>query len=223
MKPAERAIKGDEPQSSTQPPSQSVAPRSVQSNSHVIVQSAPRSPPIHVPPSTPTPTQLTPRSTAHLPRLSVPLAPAENSVTPQKRKYAGEDKGSPLKRVHTVPSERQEELNIQFHSLQTSTPSSKTTPRQVMAYVEVPPLPSAWRTPSKKRPLPTSMSTPADNFDASGSEEDDVRYNFGIHASVKLSARRTGDRDERGRKIFFDVSSIIHLPFSTPRKTLRAY
>lgn len=197
MKPAERAIKGDEPQSSTQPPSQSVAPRSVQSNSHVIVQSAPRSPPIHVPPSTPTPTQLTPRSTAHLPRLSVPLAPAENSVTPQKRKYAGEDKGSPLKRVHTVPSERQEELNIQFHSLQTSTPSSRTTPRQVMAYVEVPPLPSAWRTPSKKRPLPTSMSTPADNFDASGSEEDDVRYNFGIHAGVKLSARRTGDRDER--------------------------
>lgn len=197
MKPAERAIKGDEPQSSTQPPSQSVAPRSVQSNSHVIVQSAPRSPPIHVPPSTPTPTQLTPRSTAHLPRFSVPLAPAENSVTPQKRKYAGEDKGSPLKRVHTVPSERQEELNIQFHSLQTSTPSSRTTPRQVMAYVEVPPLPSAWRTPSKKRPLPTSMSTPADNFDASGSEEDDVRYNFGIHASVKLSARRTGDRDER--------------------------
>lgn len=197
MKPAERAIKGDEPQSSTQPPSQSVAPRSVQSNSHVIVQSAPRSPPIHVPPSTPTPTQLTPRSTAHLPRFSVPLAPAENSVTPQKRKYAGEDKGSPLKRVHTVPSERQEELNIQFHSLQTSTPSSRTTPRQVMAYVEVPPLPSAWRTPSKKRPLPTSMSTPADNFDASGSEEDDVRYNFGIHAGVKLSARRTGDRDER--------------------------
>lgn len=197
MKPAERAIRGDEPQNSIQPPSQSVAPRSVQSNSHVIVQSAPRSPPIHVPPSTPTPTQLTPRSTAHLPRLSVPLAPAENSVTPQKRKYGGEDKGSPLKRVHTVPSERQEDLNIQFHSLQTSTPSSRTTPRQVMAYVEVPPLPSAWRTPSKKRPLPTSMSTPADNFDASGSEDDDVRYKFGIHASVKLSARRTGDRDER--------------------------
>jgi cohesin loading factor subunit SCC2 len=92
-----------------------------------------------------------------------------------------------------------------------------------MAYVEVPPLPSAWRTPSKKQPLPTSMSTPADNFDALGSEEDDVRYNFGIHASVKLSARRPGDRDERGRKISFDVSSIIHLPFSTPRKTLCAY
>ncbi|KAG1898204.1 uncharacterized protein F5891DRAFT_490571 [Suillus fuscotomentosus] len=194
MKQAERDIKEDELQHSTQTPSQPVAPRSVQSqsNSHLIVQSAPRSPQIHVAPSAPTSTQLTPRSTAHLP---VPLAPAENSVTPQKRKYTGEDKGSPLKRVHTVPSECQEELNI--HSLQTSTPSSRTTPRQVMAYVEVPPLPSAWRTPSKKRPLSTSMSTPAYNFDASGSEEDDVRYKFGIHASVKLSARRTGDRDER--------------------------
>ncbi|KAG2340137.1 hypothetical protein BDR05DRAFT_553803 [Suillus weaverae] len=194
MKPAERDIKGDEPQHSTQPPSQPVAPRSVQSNSQLIEQSALRSPPIHVPLSTPTSTQLTPRPTARLP---VPLAPSENSVTLQKRKYASEDKGSPLKRIHTVPSERQEELNIQSHSLQTSTPSSRTTPRQVMAYVEVPPLPSAWRTPSKKRPLPTSMSIPADNLDASGSEEDDTRYKFGIHASVKLSARRTGDRDER--------------------------
>ncbi|KAG1749340.1 hypothetical protein EDB19DRAFT_1682083 [Suillus lakei] len=197
MKPTERDIKGDEPQHSTQPPSQPVAPRSVQSNSRLIVQPAVRSSPIHVPPSTLTSTQLSPHSTAHLPRLPVPLTPAENSVTPQKRKYAGDDKGSPLKRVHTVPLECEEELNIQFHSLQTSTPSSRTTPRQVMAYVEVPPLPSAWRTPSKKRSLPTSMSNPQDNFDASGSEEDDARYRFGIYASVKLSARRTGDRDER--------------------------
>ncbi|KAG2144172.1 uncharacterized protein EDB93DRAFT_1154179 [Suillus bovinus] len=196
IKPTERDLKEDEPQHSLQLPSQPVAPRSVQpqSNSHLIVQSVPRSPQIHAPPSTPTSTQLTPWSTA---RLSVPLASAENSLTPQKRKYAGEDKGSPLKRVHTVPSERQEELNIQFHSLQPSTPSSRTTPRQVMAYVELPPIPSAWRTPSKKRPLPTSMSTPADNLDASGSEDDDARYKFGIHASVRLSARRTGDRDER--------------------------
>ncbi|KAG2365159.1 hypothetical protein BDR07DRAFT_1607621 [Suillus spraguei] len=193
----ERDIKGDEPRHSTQPPSQPVAPQFVQSNSHLIVESTVRSLPIHVHPSTPTSTQLNPRSTPRLPRPPVPLALAENSVTPQKRKYVGEDKGSPLKRVHTVPSECQEELNTQFHPLQTSTPSSRTTPRQVMAYVEVPPLPSAWRTPSKKRPLPTSMSTSADDFDASGSEEDDIRYKLGIHASAKLSARRTGDRDER--------------------------
>ncbi|KAG0704778.1 hypothetical protein DFH29DRAFT_981273 [Suillus ampliporus] len=126
------------------------------------------------------------------------VASRENSVTPQKRKYAGEDKGSPLKRVHTVSLEPQEELNMQFRSLQTTPSSSRVTPRQVMAYVEVPPLPSVWRTPSKKQSLPPSMSTPPDNLDASGSdEEDDARYKLDIHASVKMSARRTGDRDER--------------------------
>ncbi|KAG2115459.1 hypothetical protein DEU56DRAFT_932992 [Suillus clintonianus] len=201
MKPAERDIKGDEPQNSTQPstqpPSQPRTPRSVQSNFHETVQPAVRSLPINVPPSTPTSTQQTPHSTPRLSRLPIPLAPTDNSVTPQKRKCAGEDKGSPLKRVHTVPLEPQEELNNQFNSLHTSTPSSRTTPRQVMAYVAVPPLPSVWRTPSKKQSLPTSMPTSPDNFDASGSDEDDARYKFGIQASVKLSARRTGDRDER--------------------------
>ncbi|KAG1743247.1 uncharacterized protein EDB91DRAFT_1126495 [Suillus paluster] len=196
-KPVEHDVKGEEPPRSNQPPSQ-VTPRSLQSNSPSVVQPAIPSPPIHVPPSTHASQQLTPRSTARLHRLPVLSTPGENTVTPKKRKYAGEDKGSPLKRVHTLSVEPQEESNMQSRSLQSSTPSSRVTPRQVMAYVEVPPLPSVWRTPSKKQSLPTSMSTPPDNIDASGSdEEDDARYKLGIHASVKMSARRTGDRDER--------------------------
>lgn len=210
-KSTERHIKGEEPLHFTQQLSQ-VAPQSVQSNTHLVVQQAITSPQIHVPQSAHPPAQVTPRSTAHRsstqvtprsppPPLPVHSLPADNNVTPRKRKYADEVKGSPLKRMHTVPSEPQEELPIQSRSLQTTPSSCRATPRHVMAYVELPPLPSVWRTPSKKHTLTPSTLTRSDNFDASGSEgEDDRHCNFGTYASVKSSARRTGDRDERGRK-----------------------
>ncbi|OAX39889.1 hypothetical protein K503DRAFT_738603 [Rhizopogon vinicolor AM-OR11-026] len=197
-KSAERDTKGGTILHSTQQLSQ-VASQTLQSNTHLVVQQAiPSSPQVHVPPSTRPPTQVTPRPVDHSPRLSVPSLPTDNSTTPKKRKYADEIKGSPLKRVHTAPPEPQEERHVQFRSLQTTPSSSKATPRHVMAYVELPPLPNAWRTPSKKHSLTPSTSARPGNVDASGSEEeDDSQYKHETHASVKSSARRTGDRDER--------------------------
>jgi cohesin loading factor subunit SCC2 len=211
-KPAERSIKGEQPLRSTQQLSQ-VASESLQSNSHLGVQQAIPTPQIHVVPSTCSSTPVTPRSNANPPCLLVSSLPTDNSLTPRKRKYADEVKGSPLKRVHTVPSEPQEESRAQSRSLQATPSSSRATPRHVMAYVELPPLPSAWRTPSKKH---SSTSTRPENFDASGSEEeDDLRYKLGTYTSVKSSARRTGDRDERGGKPAIDVLLFIYFLFST--------
>lgn len=95
-------------------------------------------------------------------------------------------------------------------SLNIVTPT--TTKRIVnMAYVSVPPSP--WLTPSSSRKGSTHMNsangkinnlndTP-DDLGGYGSEEDgpsSPTKRRGIMDSVKSSARRTGDRDERGRK-----------------------
>jgi cohesin loading factor subunit SCC2 len=239
-KPPDRDTKGEEPLHSTKLLPQ-VAP---QSNTHLVVQQAIPSPRVHVPPSPhpstqatprsipdpsrlpvpPSPhpsTQATPRSIRDPPRLPVPSLPLDNIVTPKKRKYADEIKGSPLKRMHTLPSQPQDKLHVQF---QTTPFSSKATPRHVMAYVELPPLPSAWRTPSKKHSFTPFTSTRPDDFDPLGSEEeDDSQYKLDTYANAKSSARRTGDRDERGGKPAIDVPSFIHVSFSASRKAFFAY
>jgi len=216
-KPPDRDTKGEEPLHFTKLLPQ-VAP---QSNTHLVVQQAIPSPRVHVPPSPHPSTQATPRSIPDPPRLPVPSLPVDNIVTPKKRKYADEIKGSPLKRMHTSPSQPQDKLHVQF---QTTPFSSKATPRHVMAYVELPPLPSAWRTPSKKHSLTPFTSTRPDDFDALGSEEeDDSQYKLDTYANAKSSARRTGDRDERGGKPAIDVSSFIHVSFSASRKAFFAY
>jgi cohesin loading factor subunit SCC2 len=94
-------------------------------------------------------------------------------------------------------------------SLNIVTPT--TTKRIVnMAYVSVPPSP--WLTPSSSRKGSAHMystngkiklnDTP-DDLGGYGSEEDgpsSPTKRRGIMDSVKSSARRTGDRDERGQK-----------------------
>lgn len=211
-KPPGRDTKGEGPLHSTKLLSQVTS----QFNTHLATPS----PRVHVPPSPHPSSQVTPRSTPD-PRLPVPSLPVDNIVTPKKRKYADEIKGSPLKRMHTLPSQPQDELHVQF---QTTPSSSKATPRHVMAYVELPSLPSAWKTPSKKHSLTPLTSTRQDDFDASGSEEeDDSQYKLDTYANAKSSARRTGDRDERGGKPAIGVSSFIHVSFSASRKAFFAY
>lgn len=116
------------------------------------------------------------------PQVSVPLTPSTTSSSFSKMSAAS--------------------LNI-------VTPT--TTKRIVnMAYVSVPPSP--WLTPSSSRKGSTHMystngknklnDTP-DDLGGYGSEEDgpsSPTKRRGIVDSVKSSARRTGDRDERGRK-----------------------
>lgn len=203
-KSAERGMKGEALLHFSQQLPQ-VAPQSVQSNTRFVVQQAIPSPQTHVPQSACSSTQVTPRSTIRPP--PVPSPTADGNVTPRKRKFAEEVRSSPLKRVHTVPSKPQEELPVQLPSLPTTPSSRGATPRHVMAYVELPPLPNAWRTPSKKCSLTPSTSTRPHNADASGSEEDDLHYNLGT--GVKSSARRTGDRDERGGKPSIDAPCLL--------------
>lgn len=112
----------------------------------------------------------------------------ETVSTPRKRKSPEGLSTPSLKRVqtsvpqHTTPASR-------AISTTPSQTSSKTTPRQVMAYVHVPP--ASWKTPSKKR----SRDEVAVSDE---SEEEESRYaQRDVLASVKSSARRTGDRDER--------------------------
>lgn len=122
----------------------------------------------------------------------------ETISTPRKRK-SPEGLSTPSKRIqtsapqHTTPASR-------AVSTAPSQTSSKTTPRQVMAYVHVPP--ASWKTPSKKR-LRDEVGV------SDESEEEESRYTQrGVLASVKSSARRTGDRDERGK---FDRGSYTSI------------
>ncbi|KAI6114285.1 sister chromatid cohesion C-terminus-domain-containing protein [Pisolithus sp. B1] len=144
-----------------------------------------------------------PRS--HPPNL--PLLPlAEASTTPRKRK-SPEDVSTPSpKRIQTYSSER-------------STPSAKTvsttpskeskTPRHVLAYVNVPP--PSWKTPSGKQ------SRSGEHAGSDYSEDDD-EHRHNVQASVKSSARRTGDRDERAplEKLTTLIEDIFEAEDSLP-------
>lgn len=118
-----------------------------------------------------------------------PISVDEKVSTPRKRK-SPEDFGTPShKRIqssvpqHITPASR-------AISSTPSQPSGKTTPRQVIAYVHVPP--ASWKTPSKKRLR--------DDIAVSDESDEESRYTQrDVLASVKSSARRTGDRDERGK------------------------
>ncbi|KAF9220470.1 hypothetical protein BS17DRAFT_739205 [Gyrodon lividus] len=112
----------------------------------------------------------------------------EPSVTPRKRKSPDELVTPSQKRIHAAnPTE----------STPTARPSSgasshvsSKTPRQVLAYVNVPT--PTWKTPSKESSKPSDHPASGDESD----EEDDHTHRE-IQASAKSSARRTGDRDER--------------------------
>ncbi|KAI6042629.1 sister chromatid cohesion C-terminus-domain-containing protein [Pisolithus marmoratus] len=136
-----------------------------------------------------------------------PLLPlAEASTTPRKRK-SPEDISTPSpKRIQTCTSERSTPSVMTINT----TPSKESkTPRHVLAYVNVPP--PSWRTPSGKQLKPGERA-------GSDYSEDDDEYRHGAQSSVKLSARRTGDRDERAplEKLTTLIEDIFEAEDSLP-------
>ncbi|KAH7925870.1 hypothetical protein BV22DRAFT_1088167 [Leucogyrophana mollusca] len=117
-----------------------------------------------------------------------PLAvapPASPVTTPLKRKSADPVNTPSVKRIHTLK-------DVRAPSASATPSSSKSTPRQMFAYVQVPPLPASYFTPSKKQHNQIKMP------EGRSDEEDDYHSGYEHLESVKSSARRTGDRDDRG-------------------------
>ncbi|KIK26649.1 hypothetical protein PISMIDRAFT_94435 [Pisolithus microcarpus 441] len=139
--------------------------------------------------------------------LNPPLLPlAEASTTPRKRK-SPEDVSTPSpKRIQTYASER----STPGARTVSTTPSKESkTPRHVLAYVNVPP--PSWKTPSGKQ------SGPGEHAGSDYSEDDD-EHRHNVQASVKTSARRTGDRDERAplEKLTTLIEDIFEAEDSVP-------
>ncbi|KAF9235171.1 hypothetical protein BU15DRAFT_51679 [Melanogaster broomeanus] len=135
-----------------------------------------------------------PNSAPHHPPLQAEPSPTkppasvdpQPSVTPRKRKFPEELKTPSQKRIHTTnPTESTSPDRSSSEAV------SSKTPRQVLAYVNVPA--PTWKTPSRKSSKPPHHPTSGDESD----EEDYHNAHRDIQASVKSSARRTGDRDER--------------------------
>lgn len=118
------------------------------------------------------------------PKQPPPPAAPQPSVTPRKRKSPDELITPSQKRIQAAnPTNSPSTLRS---TSETPSHRSSKSSRQVLAYVNVPP--PTWKTPSTQ---PPKLSGDL----ASGDESDDSNH---IHANIKSSARRTGDRDERG-------------------------
>jgi cohesin loading factor subunit SCC2 len=78
-----------------------------------------------------------------------------------------------------------------------STPTAK---RINLAYVEIPPRP--YLTPKSSRKLDS------DDLGGYGTGNDSPTKNMGVNDSVRSSARRTGDRDERGIFIICFLTNV---------------
>ncbi|KAH0832222.1 sister chromatid cohesion C-terminus-domain-containing protein [Lanmaoa asiatica] len=125
---------------------------------------------------------------SHPPKPPPPTVP-QPSVTPRKRKSPDELITPSQKRIHAV-NPINSPSTLRSTSETPSLKSSKSS-RHVLAYVNVP-VPS-WKTPSTK-----SLKHSGDPGSAGESADEDGDYlRRNTHASVKSSARRIGDRDER--------------------------
>ncbi|KAH7906512.1 hypothetical protein BJ138DRAFT_1071604 [Hygrophoropsis aurantiaca] len=110
------------------------------------------------------------------------------SSTPRKRKYADTTGTPSTKRVHTLKADH----------AHTGSQTPRSTPRQTLAYVQVPPLPPSYFTPSsKKQRNRREHSDIAGSLACAPDDDGDYHSEREAHTSVKSSARRTGDRDER--------------------------
>lgn len=147
------------------------------------------------------------------------LAPSSSTlfsasvVTPRKRKPEVYIASPTLKRVQSTsnfitPHKSLSPLTPQTSTTATATTTSKSS-KKLQPYIEVPPLPKSWFTPSRSSSQKsiTSLSkkmqgkmkvddTP-DDLGGYGSVDDDSPRRY-WNSSVKSSARRTGDRDDRG-------------------------
>lgn len=148
------------------------------------------------------------------------------STTPRKRKVYVELESPSVKRVQSMKSFNSDSNHkpsfvptvpntpvptTPSTSFSASTSTSKTSPtssRMTLAYVAVPPKP--WLTPSSsyknssqashKRLGKMKINDTSDDLGGYGSEDDDTAYSptrTNVYDTVKSSARRTGDRDER--------------------------
>lgn len=160
------------------------------------------------PPQPAPPLQESPDPLALRPSTSKALS----AITPRKRKQGAHAESPSLKRVQSnsfvTPHKSLTPLTSIYS--QTSTASASTTAsksRTILAFVEVPPLPKEWRTPSQKsvNSLSTKMQgkmkvddTPDDLGGYGSVDEDSFSPQRYDHSPTKSSARRTGDRDERG-------------------------
>jgi len=195
---------------------------------HIEPQSRVPSPTKH---STATHVQPAPaRPTTPLQKL--PPKPADPApVTPAKRKPAIEIvRTSPLKRLNTAKSLSSSipALEVSQPRLPQSSAASKTLTTNVpltpsstassfsrysttetpthkrivnLAYVEVPPSPYSTPFSPRKGSMTKNLDTPSD-LGGYGPESSPIKRRD-IFDSVKTSARRTGDRDERGTSTLF--------------------
>jgi cohesin loading factor subunit SCC2 len=161
--------------------------------------------------------------------LAIQSHAAEFAMTPKKRKPVVEIESPSIKRMHSIKSVAscsgsQLSLPKTPHSKAPLTPGSSlssatqmsvnatpTAKRVVnLAYVSIPPSP--WSTPLKgskiidPRTGKHKVQETPDDLGGYGSEDDgpsSPTKGRNFHDSVKSSARRTGDRDERGRFLLF--------------------
>ncbi|KAI0927411.1 hypothetical protein AcV5_007956 [Taiwanofungus camphoratus] len=148
-----------------------------------------------------------------------PRAPVHTHQTPRKRKDVAYLESPSIKRVQTgegsrsftTPSRRGSAVSTPAPSTSQGTPTPK---RKLMPYVEVPPLPKSYLTPTSQRRHGSHTQSvirkgkgkeigyDADDLGGFGSEDDDgpstSQNSLGPGGSVKLSGRRaTGERDDR--------------------------
>ncbi|KAG6888734.1 hypothetical protein C0995_006386 [Termitomyces sp. Mi166 len=147
--------------------------------------------------------------------LALTATSAPQAVTPRKRKVYVQLESPAVQRVHySNKSATPQTPRTSIHAspsrhLDSGASSTSRTPRGIvsMAYIAIPPAP--WLTPtSSRKGSVTHMSGQSmwktKNRDNSpdlggyGSDDDDGAYSPTRSDVVKSSARRTGDRDERG-------------------------
>lgn len=163
-----------------------------------------------VPLESPDPLALAPSSSTAFPR---------STVTPRKRKSGFHTESPSLKRVQPTSMFRTPQKSLTPSSSQTSTTATATSKssKKLEPYIEVPPLPKSWFTPSRSasQKSVTSLSrkmqgkmkvddTP-DDLGGYGSVDDDDSPRRYWNSGVKSSARRTGDRDDRGMASVHDA------------------
>jgi cohesin loading factor subunit SCC2 len=150
------------------------------------------------------------------------LAPSSSTlfppsvVTPRKRRSGVHAESPALKRVQSnsafiTPHKSLSPLTPQTSITTTATTTTSKSSKKLQPYIEVPPLPKSWFTPSRSstQKSVTSLSkkmqgkmkvddTPDDLGGYGSVDDDDDSPRRYWNSSVKSSARRTGDRDDRG-------------------------
>lgn len=145
-------------------------------------------------------------------RVSTSKATASSALTPRKRKQGAHAETPSLKRVQSssfvTPNQTLSPKTPTSAQTSTSTSTISKSSRKMLAFVEVPPLPKEWKTPNRSvtslsKKLQGKMKvedTPEDLGGYGSVDEDSFSPPQYDSSPTKSSARRTGDRDERGMR-----------------------